>query len=290
MTVQNHRANPDQADTFICHASEDKETMARPLHRALTDLGLHAWLDESDIPWGESIRQGIDEGLSNCRSATVILSRIFFSKYWTQYELDGIFQRRMQDGLSFFPIQHGITIEEIGDYSPALAGIKLLNSNDHSIKGMAAAIADRLGEPRSTTLQESGQPQASPTVAARTFGVIYVAQLGTPELPEELVAELPSFAFQSDPTGWIRLVENEEELELIIEGDKLRVQLDRKGQWSMSELQADQVSNSSDPFSMIIRKDREPQIYLPSLVSTSGKGFLYGPGSPSGWRTFQILK
>lgn len=290
MTVQNHRANPDQADTFICHASEDKETMARPLHKALTDLGLHAWLDESDIPWGESIRQGIDAGLSNCRSATVILSRVFFSKYWTQYELDGIFQRRMQDGLPFFPIQHGITIEEIRNHSPALAGIKLLNSNDHSIEGMAAAIANGLGEPRSTILQESKQPKASSTIGGRTFGVIYVAQQGTPELPEELVAEIPSFSFQSEPTGWIRMVENDDELEFIIEGDKLRVQLDRKGQWSMSELQADQLSDSGGPFSMIIRKDGEPQIYLPSLVSTSSKGFLYGPAGPSGWKTFQILK
>ena len=67
--MQNPQANPAQADTFICHASEDKETMARPLHKALTNLGLHAWLDESDIPWGESIRQNIDTGLSQCRSS-----------------------------------------------------------------------------------------------------------------------------------------------------------------------------------------------------------------------------
>ena len=32
----------------------------------------------------------------------------------------------MQDGLPFFPIQHGITIEEIRNHSPALAGINLL--------------------------------------------------------------------------------------------------------------------------------------------------------------------
>lgn len=286
--MQNRPVNSGQADTFICHASEDKETMARPLHKALTDLGLHAWLDESDIPWGESIRQSIDTGLSYCRSATVILSRIFFNKYWTQYELDGIFQRKMQDGLPFFPIQHGITIEEIGSYSPSLGGLRLLNSNDSSIERIAAAIAERLEVPKGDTQQPADQPMISAPSGARTFGVIYVAPTGTQVLPETLVAERHGFPSHGEPSGWIRMVENDDELEYVIDRDKLRVQLDRRGQWSGSEFQADQLSESGNPFSMIIRRDGERQVYLPSLVSTSDRGFLYNPGSPSGWRTFQI--
>ena len=286
--MQNPRANPAQADTFICHASEDKETMARPLHKELTDLGLHAWLDESDIPWGESIRQNIDTGLSQCRSATVILSRIFFSKYWTQYELDGIFQRRMSEGMPVLPIQHGITIEEIRSHSPSLAGLRLLNSNDHSIEQIAEAITERLGGPRSNAQQPSSQPVISAPSIARTFGVIYVAPTGTPVIPETLEPENHVFAFHTEPSGWVRMVENDEELEYVIDRDKLRVQLDRRGQWNGSEFQADQLSDSGNPFSMIIRRDGEPQIHLPSLVSTSNSGSFFSPASPSGWRTFKI--
>ena len=39
----------NQPDTFICHASEDKEAIARPLHEALAKLGVRSWLDESEI-------------------------------------------------------------------------------------------------------------------------------------------------------------------------------------------------------------------------------------------------
>ena len=94
--------NRSQPDTFICHASEDKEAIARPIHKALSEVGVYAWLDESEIRLGQSIRQKIDEGLANCRSATVILSRPFFAKNWPQYEMDGIVGRQMQREILLF--------------------------------------------------------------------------------------------------------------------------------------------------------------------------------------------
>ena len=97
--------------------------MARPLYQALRDLDIHAWLDETEIGLGDSILQKMDRGLATCRSATIIMSRTFFTKYWTQYEMDGIFQRRSGWELTIFPIRHGITVEEIRKYSPSLAGL-----------------------------------------------------------------------------------------------------------------------------------------------------------------------
>ena len=287
--MQNQPASPEQADTFICHASEDKETMARPLHKALTDIGLHAWLDESDIPWGESIRQNIDIGLSQCKSATVILSRIFFSKYWTQYELDGIFQRRMSEGMPVLPIQHGITIEEIRSHSPSLAGLRLLNSNDYSIEQIAEAISERLGGPRSSTQQPTGQPVISaPSGRANLRRDLYRTHRNAQCFPTRLVPERHGFASLGQPSGWVRMVDNDEELEYVIDRDKLRVQLDRRGQWNGGELQADQLSESGNPFSMIIRRDGNPKFTCHHWSVPQIRGFLYSPGSPSGWRTFQI--
>ncbi len=285
--MQNCRVNQDQADTFICHASEDKETMARPLHRALTDLGLHAWLDESDIPWGESIRQGIDMGLSNCQSATVILSRIFFSKYWTQYELDGIFQRRMQDGLPFFPIQHGITIEEIRNHSPALAGINLLNGNNYTFDQIAELISQRLGGPQRQQAV-SATSETVPVPARPTFGVIYIAAAGTPALPDNTEPEGNAFSFLSAPQGWFGMVDSNEELEYVIEGNTIRVRLDWGNQWSGSEYQAAKMVSDGSPVALMIRRGGKLEEYLPSLVSLS-KGRLFS-GSPnrSGWLTFEV--
>jgi hypothetical protein len=49
-------------------------------------------------------------------------------KGWTQYELDGLFQREMTDGKTILPIWHKITKDEVQAFSPTLAGRKALNT------------------------------------------------------------------------------------------------------------------------------------------------------------------
>lgn len=292
----NRPSGKNQADTFICHASEDKEFMARPLYEALSQVGVQAWLDESEIRLGDSIRQKIDNGLANCRSATVILSRPFLMKHWTQYEMDGIVGRKMQGEILLFPIQHGITIEEIRGYSPPLAGLSLWNSSNYSCEEIAAEIAAQLGirtpaQARSPAGQGRQLHGTLPmTHGTRNFGAIYVAPAGTPVLPEGKEPETHTFAFMGEPAGWLRMTEHNEELEFVIDQDKLRVQVNRGGQWSGSEYQADQLVFSGEPFSVIIRRGGEPQIYLPSLVNTSDRGFLLTAGNASGWRAFEIQR
>ena len=100
--MQNYPTGTDGADTFKCHASEDKESIARPLRDALKEIGINAWLDEYEVQVGDSIRRKIDQGLATCRSATVILSRTFFEKYWDQYEMGGIFQRQVPGEIPIF--------------------------------------------------------------------------------------------------------------------------------------------------------------------------------------------
>ena len=290
----NRPSGTNRPGTFICHASEDKEFMARPLYEALSEAGVYAWLDESEIRLGDSIWQKIDEGLASCRSATVILSRPFLTKNWTQYEMDGIVGRKMQGEILLFPIQHGITIDEIRGYSPSLAGLSFWNSSNYSCEKIAAEIAEQLGlRPRTRAkppVEQTNRFQGTLSAAdgARSFGAIYVAPAGTPELPEGQEPETHTFAFLREPAGWLRMTEHNEELEFVIDQDKLRVQVNRGGQWSGSEYQADQLVFSGEPFSVIIRRNGEPQIYLPSLINTSDRGFLLNAGNASGWRTFQF--
>ena len=290
----NRPSGTNRPGTFICHASEDKEFMARPLFEALLEAGVRAWLDESEIRLGDSIRQKIDEGLAYCRSATVILSRPFLTKNWTQYEMDGIVGRKMQGEILLFPIQHGITIDEIRGYSPSLAGLSFWNSSSYSCEKIAAEIAAQLG----METPDQAQPPVGQTSqllrtipetgGGRSFGAIYVAPVGTPVLPEGQEPEPHTFAFMGEPAGWLRMTEHNEELEFVIDKDKLRVQVNRGGQWSGSEYQADQLVFGGQPFSIIIRRSGEPQIYLPSLVNTSDRGFLLTAGNASGWRAFEI--
>ena len=39
--MQSNLMDRSQPDTFICHASEDKEAIARPIHKALTEVGIY---------------------------------------------------------------------------------------------------------------------------------------------------------------------------------------------------------------------------------------------------------
>ena len=54
----------DKLDVFLSHASEDKDTIARPLYQALIGAGLNVWFDEAVLRLGDSLRRKIDKGLA----------------------------------------------------------------------------------------------------------------------------------------------------------------------------------------------------------------------------------
>ena len=83
---------------------------------------LKVWYDAVSIKWGDSIRAEIDKGLKKAKFGVVILSRSYISKYWTNYELEGLFQRESNGGKLILPIWHNITKQEVQKFSPSLAG------------------------------------------------------------------------------------------------------------------------------------------------------------------------
>jgi hypothetical protein len=108
-------------DVFISHATEDKDSIARPLAAALQDLGITTWLDELELKIGDSLRRKIDYGLSHSRFGVVVLSRAFLAKEWPQYELDGLVTRQNSGEQNLLPIWHEITKAEVVAASPSLA-------------------------------------------------------------------------------------------------------------------------------------------------------------------------
>jgi len=91
-------------DVFISHASEDKDTVARPLRDALTKLGVTVWLDEAQMRIGHSLRRKIDDGIRSSRFGVAIFSDSFFRKGWTNHELDGLVTRTVAGEQSLLPI------------------------------------------------------------------------------------------------------------------------------------------------------------------------------------------
>jgi TIR domain len=67
-------------DVFICHASEDKAEIARPLAERLRSRRVEVWYDEFTLTAGMSLREAIDRGLAKSRYGIVILKPGFFRK------------------------------------------------------------------------------------------------------------------------------------------------------------------------------------------------------------------
>lgn len=142
-------------DLFICHASEDKESIVRPLAEALRLENVEVWYDEFTLKLGDSIRRSIDKGLSQSRFGVVILSKAFFEKKWPQYELDGLAEREMKGkDRIILPVWHNITHNEVMAYSPELAGRKAVLSSE----GLKKVVSEILAVLR---------PQGSPLIIAR---------------------------------------------------------------------------------------------------------------------------
>ncbi|MHC4153583.1 MAG: toll/interleukin-1 receptor domain-containing protein [Planctomycetota bacterium] len=144
------RQNPDGPesvgyDAFICHASEDKDDLVRPLAEKLEDMGFDIWYDEFELRVGDSLRESIDKGLAVSAYGIVVLSKAFFAKNWPQYELNGLVAREIEGEKVVLPIWHNITKQDVLENSPPLADKIALVSPDKSIDEIAEGLADVLG-------------------------------------------------------------------------------------------------------------------------------------------------
>lgn len=117
-------------DVFISHASEDKEKFVIPLANKLKEYGVKVWLDKFTLNAGDSLRQSIDEGLKKSKYGIVVLSKSFFSKDWTGYELDSLVNRQVGGRKVILPVWYNITKKAVQKYSLYLADKVALNSND----------------------------------------------------------------------------------------------------------------------------------------------------------------
>ena len=133
-------------DVFISHATEDKDAVVRPLAHALRDGGLAVWYDEFELKIGDSLRRKIDMGLSKSRFGVIVLSRSFFGKGWTNYELDGLVTRSISGEQILLPIWHEITKQELIEYSASLVDKVARSTGTHTIQEIAAEIIDVINE------------------------------------------------------------------------------------------------------------------------------------------------
>lgn len=135
-------ADESDYDVFVSHAWEDKESFVDEFVSALRDRNIRVWYDKTQMKWGDSMRQKIDDGLKKSRFGVAVLSPDYIAdgKYWTKAELDGLFQLESINGKVLLPIWHNLTKKQIIEFSPIMASKLAMNTASMT----AEEIADEL--------------------------------------------------------------------------------------------------------------------------------------------------
>ncbi|WP_429974764.1 TIR domain-containing protein [Enterococcus sp. DIV0840c] len=127
-------------DIFISYASEDSNYVDK-LEAAFNDAGFSIWRDKTNIGWGNSIRQSIDNGLVKSKFGLVVISSDYIQKYWTGYELDGILSKESSTGRQMIlPLWHNVTKDEVDAKSPTLSNRLALDTRLNTISDIVAAF------------------------------------------------------------------------------------------------------------------------------------------------------
>lgn len=108
---------------FISHVWRDKLEIAQPLALELTKLMCPVWHDEFTLKVGDSLRESIERGLKECPKCIFVLTPNFLGNGgWAKREYDAIFTRELiEKQRVILPVWHGVTKEDVYQYSPILA-------------------------------------------------------------------------------------------------------------------------------------------------------------------------
>ena len=136
-----NRTVKKKKDLFISHASEDKDDFVRPLANLLRQYKLDVWYDEFELSIGKSLSRSIDKGISNSKFGLIVLSKSFFKKNWTEYELKSLNSFEIENGDVLLPLWKDVTVNEVRKFSPYLSDKFALTAKD-SIEDLAIKIIE----------------------------------------------------------------------------------------------------------------------------------------------------
>lgn len=90
---------------FISHAHEDKKRFVTGFARKLRENGVEAWIDEWEIAPGDSLVDKIfEEGIKECDSFLIVLSKNSVNKKWVKEELNSAVIQRIEKDTDLIPI------------------------------------------------------------------------------------------------------------------------------------------------------------------------------------------
>lgn len=133
-------------DVFISYVQSDSLEYVDKLEQALKQKNVEVWRDKSDMIIGQSMTQVIENGLVKSKLAIVVLSPNYLCKYWTNFELDGIFSKQGLTGKQMIlPIWNNVSAEDIAKKRPSLANLLAWNVSTDTIENISTSVANLLG-------------------------------------------------------------------------------------------------------------------------------------------------
>ena len=132
-------------DVFISHANKDKLDYVDDLFTALKKLGINIFYDSDALSWGDNWQQVILGGTEKSEFAIIVISEKFFSREWTEKELNEFLKRQNESKQKIIlPLLHGITFEKLRDHYPELSDIQSIKSENYTNEQIAILLAKEL--------------------------------------------------------------------------------------------------------------------------------------------------
>lgn len=144
-------ASPDQPNVYLAHASEDHETLAKPLAERLMAAGIEVWLDGWEIRPGDSLKRKMEEGLDACTHFLVLLTPCSLGKAWVETEIDAGFMRAVEGKSKFIGLRIDVPITQLSPFLQTRHCPEIALGDDAQLKGLVADIYGASRKPQAAT-------------------------------------------------------------------------------------------------------------------------------------------
>ena len=115
----NRQEVSEMPKVFLSYTSEDRE-LAQRIAESLMAAGIDTWWDKWRIYPGDSLRQKIDEGLTDCTHFLVLLTPQSIDKPWVNAEMDAALVQKLDNQCRFLPVRHDLPASAL---PPLLKGL-----------------------------------------------------------------------------------------------------------------------------------------------------------------------
>ena len=139
--LSNAQAGEKRHDVFISYASQE-ECIAAQLADKLQEVGVIVWFAKNNIKIGDNIKLSIEKGLQDSKYAIVILSENYLDKYWTNNELNALFELEEDGNKKILPLTYNLSHERLKEKSILLANKLCLSINKKNIAEVAVKIVE----------------------------------------------------------------------------------------------------------------------------------------------------